>query len=129
MRRAAAVQTCLALVLAFFVAPFQHVHPVGSHHDHDAGLLHAHFHLAPASVGDSHDLRLEAPDDDDDHALAQSSDTFMLRLVARPSLGLPSHGPRVEFIPARTIDPVDVVEERGHDPPFIGKSNPRGPPS
>ncbi len=46
MRRALSLQCCLALVIAFFLAPFQHVHRdevSAGHHTH-APLIHAHFH-------------------------------------------------------------------------------------
>ncbi len=46
MRRVAGLQTCFALVLAFFLAPFEHVHsgqPSGTDDDH-SGTIHAQFY-------------------------------------------------------------------------------------
>jgi hypothetical protein len=82
MRRVAAVQMCFALVQAFCLAPFQHIHS-GHDDDHDhAGLVHARFyhvvHLSAKSGG-------WQMDDDDEHASAKSLDTFTLAFV--PALG------------------------------------------
>jgi hypothetical protein len=33
------------------------------------------------------------------------------------------------FIPAVTFEPVELVEQRGHDPPCVDRSIPRAPPS
>jgi hypothetical protein len=129
MRRVAALQTCLALLLAFFVAPFEHVHTgggPGADHDH-SGLIHAHFYSVSRPVGKRHGSELV--DSDDDHATAWSVDTFTLVLTAGLSPFVPSLGHVLLFAPSATFSPVAVVEERGHDPPLVDRSNPRAPPS
>ncbi|MDP9169169.1 MAG: hypothetical protein M3N54_01015, partial [Acidobacteriota bacterium] len=122
MRRALAIETCLAVVLAFLFAPFQHVHTGndhadGDHHHHaEAGVMHAHFFVAPVHHAQAQGIGIDA-DDDDDHAHALSIDTFTPKQPSFTSLSLPSRSLLVAFAPDRTIDPVEIIEERGHDPP------------
>ncbi|MGA2713872.1 MAG: hypothetical protein ABSG41_12265 [Bryobacteraceae bacterium] len=132
MRRTVAIETSLALLLAFFFAPFQHVH-TGPDGDHaEAGEIHAHFFLPHAA---SHSTTPGVPvgvgidaDDDDDHAHAQSLDTFTLVLPGGLPLYLPSRAPAIAIIPAETVAPIAAVEERAHDPPCLDNSTPRAPP-
>ena len=129
MRCLAALQTCLAVVLAFFVAPFQHVHPgSGPGADHDqSGILHANFHAPTRAVEEQHGLEVVGPDDD--HDAVWSLDTFTLVLTTSLAPFVPSRGPVLLFAPPTTFEPVEVVEERGHDPPAFAVSIPRAPPS
>jgi hypothetical protein len=127
MRCATALQTCLALLLAFFVSPFQHVHP-GSDHDHSA-TMHAHFYrIAPAHEQHPDGARLEDADDDD-HDAVWSVDSFTLVPTAALTLIAPEHAADAFFVRPVPVAWVDVVEERGHDPPQIDRSIPRAPPS
>ena len=119
------------MLLALFLAPFEHIH-TGSGPDHDhGGLIHSHFyrvyHAAPAASDPAGPQLVDA--DDDDHATAQSVDTFTLVLPARVAGYLPERGPTVAFVPAVTVEPLQIVEERGHDPPAIDLSIPRAPPA
>jgi hypothetical protein len=118
MRCAVALSTCLSLVPAFLLAPFQHVHE----HEHST-TVHAHFYTARPSTAPG------ITDDDDDHDIAQSVDTFTLVLTAGFAPFVPSVGPALLFVPSKTFEPVAVVEERGHDPPCIACRIPRAPPS
>jgi hypothetical protein len=129
MRCLAALQTCIALLLGFFVAPFQHVHNGhgGVDHDHSA-LIHAHFYHLSAVPVQRHGMEiLDA--DDDDHAAASSLDTFTLVLTAGFSAFIPLRAPGLPLVLPETFDPVEIVEERGHDPPCTDHSPPRAPPS
>jgi hypothetical protein len=130
MRCIAALQTCLALLLAFLLAPFQHVHAAqgsGADHDHST-IIHAHFYeTLPARA--EQDGPQVADFDDDDHATARSLDTFTLVITASLSPFVPSLGPSLLFVPSETVEPVEVVEQRGHDPPCVDRSIPRAPPS
>jgi hypothetical protein len=129
MRRSTALATGLAFVMAFVLAPFQHVHtgPEGEHAD--AGEIHAHFfshhtlseNAAHPASGAGFD------DDDDDHAHARSLDTFTLRLPNSVPLYLPARAPAIAIDLVETVAPAVAVEERGHDPPRRC-SAPRGPP-
>jgi hypothetical protein len=126
MRCLTALQTCLALLLAFFVAPFQHVHP-GSDHDHEA-TMHAHFYsVAPAQEQHSGPQLVDA--DDDDHDAVWSVDSFTLVPGVALTLFVPARSATAFFIPQAVVAWVDVVEERGHDPPLTDRSIPRAPPS
>src|SRR5277367_5407814 len=87
MRCLAALQTCLALVLAFFVSPFQHVHP-GSDHDH-AATMHAHFYPVASLHEHQGGPRLEDADDDD-HDAVWSVDSFTLVPTAALTLFVPA---------------------------------------
>ena len=118
MRGAAALQTCLAVLLGFFVAPFQHVHAA------DGGLIHAHFYEihSPAETSPSFEA------DDDDHAAARPLNTFTLLPEAGLAPFVLSPAPVLFAAPPPFFTPVDVVEERGHDPPCLECSIPRAPP-
>jgi hypothetical protein len=118
MRRAVTLETCLALLLALFSAPFQHVHP--------HGLVHSHFYpVAPSHAGPTGSPGLDV---DDDHAEALALDTFTLVLTTGLAPFIPSLGPVLLFVPSESFQPVEVVEECGHDPPSFDRSIPRAPP-
>jgi hypothetical protein len=127
MRRLLAAECCLTLALAFLLSPFQHVHP-GSDHDH-AATMHAHFygiaaaheHAAPAGPA------VDA-DDDDDHGAVWSMDSYTLVPPAALIPFIPLRTAATLFAPPIPIAWVDVVEERGHDPPLHACSTPRAPP-
>jgi hypothetical protein len=126
MRFLTALQTCLALLLAFFVSPFQHVHP-GSDHDHSP-TMHAHFYRIAAAPAQHEGLWLE-DSDDDDHDAVWSVESFTLVPAAALTLVVPTRAPDAFFVRPMPVAWVDVVEERGHDPPLIDRSIPRAPPS
>src|SRR5580692_8455611 len=127
MRRTVAIETSLALLLAFFFAPFQHVH-TGPEGDHaDAGEIHAHFFLPHTVAHALPGVHIEA-EDDDDHAHAKSLDTFTLVLPDGLPLYLPSRAPVQAADPAEQVAPIAAVEERAHDPPSLDNSTPRAPP-
>jgi hypothetical protein len=126
MRFTAAVSTCCSLLTAFCLAPFQHVHS----HDGHAAEIHAHFFAVPALRDDLPDDPPGAHfDDADDHALATSLDTFTLEFA--------SLLPPFALTRAQAVDPIWTVvsvpwppaEACAHDPPAVGPSIPRAPPS
>ena len=126
MRCLTALQTCLAFVLAFLVAPFQHIHP-GSDHDHEA-TMHAHFYrIAPVEI-ERHGSQLAASDADD-HDAVWSVDSFTLVPASALAPFIPARTPGAFSVRPVPIAWVDVVEERGHDPPLADRSIPRAPPS
>jgi hypothetical protein len=130
MRFLTAIPTCLALFLAFLLAPFQHVHTGGADHDH-AGLIHAHFHThfdgAPKPRMGRNDWEID--DTDDDHVAVWSLDTFTLILTTGLSPFVLPQGPAHFLVPSETFEPVALVEECGHDPPSFDRSIPRAPPA
>jgi hypothetical protein len=127
MRYLSVIGTFFALLEAFAVAPFQHVHP-GSDHDHGA-TIHAHFYrLAPARDNGVR-VQLQGANDDDDHDAVWSIDSFTLVPPAVIALFVP---PRTLVDLLRPPVPaawVDMVEECGHDPPDAPDLIPRAPPS
>ena len=125
MRRFTGLLTCVTLPLAFLLAPFQHVH-TGADHDHSS-LVHAHFYSVAPVRGNQHGPAID--DVDDDHAAVRSLDTFTLVLTTGLAPFVPPRGLVLAFVPAVTFEPVELVEQRGHDPPSIDRSIPRAPPS
>jgi hypothetical protein len=122
MRRVAALQTCLSLVLALCLAPFQHVHE-----DHDHGVLvHAHPY-AQARVHE--DSRSAQMDDVDDHARAKSLDTFTLAFAPSTAPFVMPRGPVLEPVSLTAPQPVEIVEACAHDPPDADLTISRGPPA
>jgi hypothetical protein len=127
MRRFAALPTCVGLLTAFVLAPFQHVHTgPGADHDH-AGLIHAHFYSIAVPLK-LHTGR-QVDDNDDDHRAVWSVNTFTLVIAHGLPLFIPSRAAALLFFPAPAFEPVAVVEERGHDPPFADQLVPRAPPA
>ena len=125
MRRFAGLLTCVTLPLAFLLAPFQHVH-TGVDHDH-SGLVHAHFYSVEPVPGNQHGPAID--DVDDDHAAVTSLDTFTLVLTTGLAPFVLARGLVLPFVPEVTCEPVELVEQCGHDPPCIDRSIPRAPPS
>jgi hypothetical protein len=113
VRRAAGLQVCVALLLAFVMGPFQHVHQPGTHHhdgpghDEDVAVVHAHpFGISVASAPDGR-VRIEGSHTS--HA-AWSLDTFTI------------------LLPAESVGTVRFTKVRGHDPPCLERLSPRAPP-
>ena len=121
------IETCLALLMAFVVAPFQHVHP-GSDHDHGA-TIHAHFYRIGPRSDCRAGLQLQNTDDDDDHDAVWSVDSFTLVLPPALAPFIPARALMQLFRPVVPVAWVDVVEECGHDPPETPGLIPRAPPS
>lgn len=126
MRFATAIPTCLALLQAFFVSPFQHIHP-GGDHDHPA-VLHAHFYRFAVPGVQHTGVHLEDADDDD-HDAIWSVDSFTLVPGVQLALSAPVRAVLELFSPPVPVAWVEVVEECGHDPPCDSPRIPRAPPS
>jgi hypothetical protein len=128
MRRALAIQCCLAFVTAFVLAPFQHVHRAGpgeGHHDHTP-LIHSHL---SAHHHDHVDVPGEREIESADEDQPVSLDTFTLVLTAHLAPFVPTRAPALVQALAETRLGVDVVEERGNSPPARRNSSPRAPPA
>jgi hypothetical protein len=122
MRRLAALQTCVSLVLALCLAPFQHVHE-----DHDHGvLIHAH----PYAQARVHEHSRGAQIDDvDDHASVKSLDTFTLAFAPKVAPVVLTRGPVLEPVSLAAPEPINIVDACAHDPPDADLSISRGPPA
>jgi hypothetical protein len=129
MRKIFALPCCLALVTAFVLAPFQHVHRDGDSRDH-APLVHSHLyahhhdHPDHPHVDKPGEREIESADEDQ----ASSLDTFTLVPTADFSAFVPSRAPAIIPPPAETRASFELIEERGHDPPLSRNSPPRAPP-
>ena len=117
-----ALQTCLALLLAFFVAPFQHVHPGGTGADHDhAAVVHAHFYSVHVNATERRGSQIAAADDDD-HDAVWSVDTFTLALTAAIAPFIASRGSVLRLFqrkfsrPSRLSKSGDTTRPRSTDP-------------
>jgi hypothetical protein len=122
MRRVAALQTCVSLVLALCLAPFQHLHE-----DHDHGVLvHAHLYSQLRTQEHSDGPQI---DDVDDHSTVRSLDTFTLAFAPRLAPFVLTGGSVLEPVSLAAPEPVDVVEACAHDPPDVDLSISRGPPA
>lgn len=129
MRRLILIPACLALLQAFFMAPYQHVH-VGlgrkKHGDHDGStIVHAHPYAisVPTSQKDGPAVeRSHGP-----HA-SMALDTFTTLAQGALSLFYEPESPVRLFAPAESAVWVEITEPCGHDPPCIPNTVPRAPP-
>src|SRR5262245_51374404 len=132
MRRYVVFPASFALLLALFMAPFQHLH-LATHedhdehsedHDHDFGAVHAHqdFGILPgADTGAPH-----ASSTHDHHGIPL--DTFATEVTTGTTLVFVPLQSVLVFVPSEEFAPVEIVEERGHDPPQLDLFPPRAPP-
>jgi len=110
------------LVLAFNLAPFQHVHQ-----DHDHGfLVHAHLYAQTRPHGQSRGAQI---DDIDDHASVKSLDTFTLAFAPKVAPVVLTRGPVLEPVSLAAPEPINIVDACAHDPPDADLSISRGPPA
>ncbi len=129
MRRAVALQCCTALVCAFVLAPFQHVHrgeDFDGHHEH-AQLVHTHLYAHDHShvhIDKPGEQEIENPDDDQ----ASPLDTFTLDVTADFAPFIPARAPAIIGPSAEARESFELIKARGHDPPPGRNSSPRAPP-
>jgi len=133
MRRVAVPSVSLALMLAFLMAPFQHIHLAARHdwetdHDHDdPAIVHAHFYAETVPVNRNTGSNLK--DSHGEHA-SQSLDTFTpIPQAGLIALVLPQSRILLFRLADLLVGVVEVTESRSHDPPFIDFSIPRAPPA
>jgi hypothetical protein len=127
MRRLAALPACLALLLALFMAPYQHVHLATGHEDHnDSAVVHVHF--LPVAPSASQDSGPSFDHSDRDH-FSRSLDTFTTIPQAALSLPFRPESPARLFIDAESCVGIEIVDVCSHDPPCLDASIPRAPPS
>jgi hypothetical protein len=127
VRAVAALETCVALVLAFAMAPFEHVHS-GDAKDHDhPAIIHTHFFEFHAPHQTHSGPGFDDPDDD--HASAWQSNSFTIVVPAAGVPFVPSRSPGIRVALTEVPEPVIAVEERAHDPPAIALPTPRPPPA
>ena len=132
MRRLIAVQACLTLLMALYMAPFQHVH-LGVDDDHEEHEAHHHSNIVHSHpfvifVPAGNDGGATVTETDDDHR-AISLDTYAAIQVSSLFPVFLPVSPVILSSPAESFAPVEFVEVRGHDPPALASSPPRAPPA
>lgn len=131
LRRFTGLHTCLVLLLAFVMGPFQHVHQSrDTHHgsgDHDEVSTFIHAHPYGISVADPADDHTRIDDRHGAHA-AWSLDTFTILSDTPQFLFVPAESKVLPFVPAESLFAVEVTAIRGHDPPSLEHRSPRAPP-
>jgi hypothetical protein len=140
MRRLAALQGSLALLFALFMAPYQHVHPrewvvqgAGRHLD-DSAVVHAHAFLFSHVHADttSFSTKPNGPTmigDLSGERASWSLNNSSLILHAAILLFIAPISTAVSVLMAESFATIEIVEERGHDPPLLPCSAPRAPPA
>lgn len=130
MRRLALIPSCLALVQAFFMAPYQHVH-IGLGHDkhgdhYESTIVHAHPYAisVPTNANSSPAVqRYHKP-----HA-SVALDTFITLTQGVPFLFFQPEPPIQIFVPTQAFVSLEITEPCGHDPPDLDFCSPRAPPA
>jgi hypothetical protein len=140
MRRVIALQGCLALVFAFFLAPYQHVHEGqcdgrGSNGFYDdSTVVHAHpfffphVHADVFSVSHNKDDRTSMGEPSEEHASWWLNNSSLILTGAILPVILPK-SLEVPTLAAASFSSITIVDERGHDPPPLDCSVPRAPPA
>jgi hypothetical protein len=126
MRRLTLIPTYLALLQAFFMAPYQHVH-IGSGHKKHAESTLVHAHPYAISLPEKPDHGAALGHSHKPHA-SVALDTFTTLAQGIAFLFLRPESPVQIFAPAESFVWVEVTEPRGHDPPCLENTIPRAPP-
>ena len=133
MRRTFAAHTGLAVLLAFFAAPFLHLHTAETgddHHDDLAGHANEaiiHVHLPDSHPAEHDDANLSQPEE---HGLSLSVFAVVVKERALPDLPFLLAARLEAEPPAACAEPfVLLCPSRGHDPPTLETTQPRAPPA
>ena len=126
MRRLTLIPTYLALLQAFFMAPYQHVH-IGSGHEKQAESTLVHAHPYAISLPEEPDDGAALGHSHKPHA-SVALDTFTTLAQGIAFLFLQPESPVQIFAPAESFVWVEVTEPCGHDPPCLENTIPRAPP-
>ena len=126
MRRLALIPTSLALLQAFFMAPYQHVH-IGSGHEKHAEPTLVHAHPYAISFFTNRDNGPAVGHSHKPHA-SLALDTFTTLAQGIPFLFFHPESPVRIFAPAESAVWVEITEPCGHDPPGLENPVPRAPP-
>ena len=138
LRRTALFPVLLALLQAFIMAPYQHVHlhhasdrEGNAAHDHqhgrdDAAVVHIHFYAFSDTAGSDGGTSVEGSRGSH---VSVALDSF----ATLPHAGIPAFvKPQLQtlrFPPEESVAKmVEVIEPCGHDPPSLEFSSPRAPP-
>ena len=126
LRWLARVTVCLALLQAFVMAPYQHVHVGSGHGDHhESTFVHSHFYGVSVPIN-----RRPGPTVEHSHEGHRSValDTFTTFSQTAPVLIFQAEFSVRTFDPAQSDVWVEIIEPCGHDPPRVENTTPRAPP-
>ena len=134
--RLSLIPVSLALLLAFFMAPYQHVHLARNHKgdadhddhdDDDAAVVHIHFYTVSVPASRNSAVSIDGPDAGH---VARSLDTFTtMPQSGFPALARPESRLVVLPPPELFVGVLESTEPCGHDPPVSKRSVPRAPPA
>jgi hypothetical protein len=131
MRRVATFPALLALVLAFFMAPYQHVHPAQGHehegtgHD-DSPIVHVHLYVISLPIESQSGNPVGISHKRHDAWFLDSFTASTYQVASVPFVQTES--PIKPFVLSKSPVAVEIAEACGHDPPAIAFSVPRSPP-
>jgi hypothetical protein len=133
MRRIVAAPTGLAVFLAFFAAPFLHLHTAEAgdhHHDEPSGHARAaivHVHLPGSHAAEHGHTDLTEPEE---HDLSLSVFAALVKQQALPALPV-LLAARAEAEPPAVSSESFVLlcPPHAHDPPALDSAQPRAPPA
>lgn len=140
MKRVIALQGCLALLCAFFLAPYQHVHEGqcdGHGSDgffdnstvvHAHPFLFSHVHADVFLVSHKSDDRTSVGESSEEHASWWLNNSSLVLHAVLPAVILPS-SPLVPATTAISFCTIAFSDQRGHDPPPLDCSASRAPPA
>jgi hypothetical protein len=140
MRRVIALEGCFALLVALFLAPYQHVHEGqcdgrGSKGFFDnSTVVHAHpfflshVHADVFSVLHQKDDRTSMEEPSEEHASWWLNNSSLVLHGAILPVVLPKSA-EVPALTATSFSSLTIIDERGHDPPPLYCSVPRAPPA
>jgi hypothetical protein len=131
MRRFTTYVAFWALLLAFFMAPYQHVHKAqGSEHevggDDDSPVVHVHPYGISFPVEEDSGSRTVVSHKEH---VAWSLDSFTATIQSGFASFVQAESSITPFVPSKSFVPMEIVETRGHDPPQLALSVPRSPPA
>jgi hypothetical protein len=127
MRRILALHACFVLLVALLMAPFQHVHPaLDQGYDRHSAIIHIHPYLVSVPAGGDTQTTIGSSRGGES---AWSLDSFSLVSHAVAFVFIQPESPALVFSAYKSCGEVVVVEERGHDPPWIDPAIPRAPPA
>jgi hypothetical protein len=129
LRRLTPIWALLALLQAFFMLPYQHVH-LGSGHakngDHDdPAIVHIHPYAISLPIHSTDGPAVERARKA--HA-SVALDTFTTLIHGMPLLFFRPESSATILAPTKSLVGIEVPEPCGHDPPCIENAVPRAPP-
>ena len=126
MRRVATCPALLGLLLAFFMAPYQHVHQAQGR-DHEAGgdddSPVVHVHPYGISIPAEEDSGSRTVVSHKEH-VAWSLDSFTATIQNGFVPFVQTESSITFFVPSKSFVPMEIVETRGHDLPQLALSAP-----